>query len=338
MKKKIIILIIALFLSIGLISCTFISLAKSDVILSDNFQSGNLNAWTTYQSSTLTINSQTTNNGESYSVQCTVSNGQNSNIDYKQLPSVTNPIDYREYVYVNSITAPTAPGDYYQVGGFSTNTGPNYGDGEIIVTNVDGTLYWGLFYRDATGSFNPSGFSRSISTFNTTGTAVPVTAGQWTCLELSQTTGDVGVKNGIEQLYVNGQLVVDVSTAQNGDRTPYNAIIGGSQLITSLGSGTINYYISDVVVDSSYIGTNQNTLTISSNAGTVTPSTGSSYAEGQQVSITATAPTTAPQGERYVFNGWVGSGSGSYTGSNNPAQITMNSAVTETATWNINTS
>ncbi len=83
---------------------------------------------------------------------------------------------------------------------------------------------------------------------------------------------------------------------------------------------------------SSYIGLNQNVLTLFSNAGTVTPSNGSSYAQGQQVTITATAPTTVP-GERYIFTGWTGSGIGSYSGTNNPATITMNSAITETATW-----
>ncbi len=84
-----------------------------------------------------------------------------SNIDYQQLPQVTNPINFREYVYISSITTPSTSGDYYQVGGFSSSGGPNNGDGELIVTNVGGTLYWGVYYRDATGSFNPSGFSSS---------------------------------------------------------------------------------------------------------------------------------------------------------------------------------
>ena len=160
---------------------------------------------------------------------------------------------------------------------------------------------------------------------------MPVTVG-WTCLELEHTTGTVGQPNGVEKLYVNGQLIVEVTNAVNGDRTPYNAVIGGSQIITDLIGGTLKYYIADVIVSDSYIGLNQDILRISSNAGTVTPSNGSSYAEGQQVSITAIPPTTI-QGERYVFTGWTGSGLGSYSGSNNPATITMNSAITETATW-----
>ena len=118
----------------------------------------------------------------------------------------------------------------------------------------------------------------------------------------------------------------------NGDRTPYNAVIGGSQTVTSLVGDTLKYYLADVIVSDSYIGLNQNALTLITNAGTVTPSNGSSYAQGQEVTITATPPTTVP-GERYIFTGWTGSGIGSYSGPNNPAIVTMNSPITETATW-----
>ncbi len=184
MKKKVLLLTIA-FLAIMLLACSLNSfkVAKADIILSDNFQSGNLNAWTSY-SGALAINSQITNNGEPYSVQCTLSAGQGSNIDYQQLPQVTNPIDIREYVYVSTVTTPSTIGDYYQVGGFASVGGADNGDGELIVTNVGGTLYWGIFYREATGVANPSGFSRQISTSNLTSTAVPVTVG-WTCIGAS---------------------------------------------------------------------------------------------------------------------------------------------------------
>jgi hypothetical protein len=123
-----------------------------------------------------------------------------------------------------------------------------------------------------------------------------------------------------------------VNVLNNGNRIPFNAVIGGSQVITSL-TGSPKYYLADVIVSDSYIGLNQNVLTISSNAGTVNPATGSSYAQGQQVQITAIAPTTVT-GERYIFNGWTGLGIGSYSGTNNPATVTMNSAaINETATW-----
>jgi hypothetical protein len=48
---------------------------------------------------------------------------------------------------------------------------------------------------------------------------------------------------------------------------------------------------------------------------------------GTGVSISATASNG------YSFGGWTGSGSGSYSGSKNPASITMNGAITETASF-----
>ncbi len=325
MKKKVLILTIA-FLSILMLgfSMNGIQVAKANIIFSTSFQSGNLSDWSvTYGA--LAIDNQTTNNGDAYSVQNIVV-GQNENLYYHSLGTgLPNPIAVREYVYINSTTLPSVNGDYYQVGGFSTSTGGNYGDGELIVTNVGGTLYWGIFY--------PNGaFSRSISTSNSTSTAVRVTAGVWTCLELRETTASsAGSGDGEEQFYVNGNLIADIKNVYNGFRTPANVVIGGSQTVTNP-SETWNYYIDDVVVSDSYIGLNQNLLTTSSNVGTVTPSGQSYYAEGQQVTITATPPSSM-QGERYVFTGWTGTGLGGYSGMNNPATITMNGNITETATW-----
>ena len=58
--------------------------------------------------------------------------------------------------------------------------------------------------------------------------------------------------------------------------------------------------------------------------GTVTPN-GGWYNAGQEVTITAT-----PNGG-FKFKVWAGSGTGSYTGFSNPATVTMNSAILETA-------
>ncbi len=65
------------------------------------------------------------------------------------------------------------------------------------------------------------------------------------------------------------------------------------------------------------------------NAGTgggVSPGSGW-YNSGERVSISAT-PNTG-----YTFSGWTGSGSGSYSGSGNPAAVTMNGPITETASF-----
>jgi uncharacterized repeat protein (TIGR02543 family) len=63
--------------------------------------------------------------------------------------------------------------------------------------------------------------------------------------------------------------------------------------------------------------------------GTVSPGSGWKNS-GAAVSISAT-PATG-----YTFSGWTGSGAGSYSGTNNPASITMNGPITENATFTQN--
>src|SRR5665647_438947 len=103
MKKKLMFPIIVAVLSIALLAPLLIEVANAAIIFSDGFESGTLNGWSvTYGA--LATNSQTTNNGDAYSVQNIVI-GQNENLYYHTLgASVSNPIDVREYVYVNSTT------------------------------------------------------------------------------------------------------------------------------------------------------------------------------------------------------------------------------------------
>jgi hypothetical protein len=60
--------------------------------------------------------------------------------------------------------------------------------------------------------------------------------------------------------------------------------------------------------------------------GTVSPKSGWKNS-GATISISATPATF------YHFTGWTGSGTGSYSGPNNPASITMGSPITETASF-----
>ena len=72
-------------------------------------------------------------------------------------------------------------------------------------------------------------------------------------------------------------------------------------------------------------------LTMSTNFGTVAPNSGWIEA-GSAQAISATALSTAAD-ERLAWNGWNGSGIGSYTGSTNMSTIILNGPITETAMW-----
>jgi peptidoglycan/xylan/chitin deacetylase (PgdA/CDA1 family) len=74
-------------------------------------------------------------------------------------------------------------------------------------------------------------------------------------------------------------------------------------------------------------------LTVSSDFGVVSPSEGAHWYEaGSEVLIEAFAPA-AGVGERFVWEGWSGSGSGSYSGLDNPTTITINKEITQTGSW-----
>ena len=82
--------------------------------------------------------------------------------------------------------------------------------------------------------------------------------------------------------------------------------------------------------------TTQYELTMATNFGTTDPTIGDGhwYTAGSFVTIETFAPS-AGAGEKYVWNGWTGSGTGSYTGMKNPASgaVTMDGPITETASW-----
>jgi hypothetical protein len=71
------------------------------------------------------------------------------------------------------------------------------------------------------------------------------------------------------------------------------------------------------------------------NFGKISPSVGTHwYDASSTLNISATAPSVQ-NGEQFVWGGWIGSGSGSYSGQDNPAvnEVTMNGPVSETASW-----
>jgi uncharacterized repeat protein (TIGR02543 family) len=94
--------------------------------------------------------------------------------------------------------------------------------------------------------------------------------------------------------------------------------------------GAINHFFvpaSDSIVVASF--TTQYLLTMNAGTGgTVNPTT-NWHNSGTSVPITAT-PNIG-----YSFSSWTGSGSGSYTGPNNPSSVTMNGPITENASFTL---
>ena len=76
--------------------------------------------------------------------------------------------------------------------------------------------------------------------------------------------------------------------------------------------------------------TTQYQLTMTAGAGGTTNPASGFFNSGQVVPISAT-PNSG-----FSFGGWTGSGSGSFTGSTNPANVTMNGPITETASFSQN--
>jgi len=72
-------------------------------------------------------------------------------------------------------------------------------------------------------------------------------------------------------------------------------------------------------------------LTMKTNVGATSPGSGW-FDANSEVTISATAPL-ANAAECYLWCGWIGKGAGSCTGKSNPAIVTMDGPVSETATW-----
>jgi hypothetical protein len=131
----------------------------------------------------------------------------------------------------------------------------------------------------------------------------------------------------------------DSGASASATATPSTvAGVGGTQYIFTQWSGDASGTSSPsnaIIMDGPKTATanwkTQHYLTMSTNFGSVSPGSGWHDA-GSTVTISATAPS-AGSGEQYVWNNWTGTGSGHHTGTDNPASVTMNGAVTEVASW-----
>jgi hypothetical protein len=127
----------------------------------------------------------------------------------------------------------------------------------------------------------------------------------------------------------------DASTGTIGVDSPVAGATGTRYLFKDWSdASTVNPHASLALTGPLTLTVNYRTqyhLKMSTNLGSVSPVSGWRNA-GSTPTITATPPT-AGANERYVFNGWTGSGTGSYSGPDISTSVTMNGPISETASW-----
>ena len=109
-----------------------------------------------------------------------------------------------------------------------------------------------------------------------------------------------------------GTQYVYTSWSDGGAQSHTYTVPGSNQTVTA--NFKIQYY-----------------LTVNSTYGS--PTGQNWYDAGSTANFGVTTPASGGAGTQYVFTGWTGSGSGSYTGGNASSSVTMNNPITETASW-----
>jgi hypothetical protein len=246
-----------------------------------------------------------------------------------------------------SITSPTVSGD---TGWYDSGTSVTlvlngvYGRSGGSGTRVSG-------YKINAGSNNPESTTGTFTVLNAASIS-GVEAITTTTVTQYQITLDSGATSALYSItsptvssdnywYDSGTSVSVVLTGVwdrsdgVGDRLAGYVLNGGSNNPTST-TGTVTVF-SGAISNHEFVtatSVTQYQLTVTTNFGSISPATGSWYDSGSTVTVSATAPV-AGSGEQYIWNGWSGTGSGSYTGTDNPAtnEVTMNAPITEAASW-----
>ena len=136
--------------------------------------------------------------------------------------------------------------------------------------------------------------------------------------------------NGITESSMTNTIVFNGVAAGTYSWTTQTTIINGTGIryVASSASGTVNVP-SATSVSISY--TTQYYLTVNSTYGNVTGA--GWYSAGAIASFSVKSSVAGDSGNQYIFNGWTGTGAGSYIGSGTTHSVTMNNPITETVNW-----
>ena len=213
------------------------------------------------------------------------------------------------YAYGSTVTLDAVPTAGYLFGGW-------YGSGLSNYTGSSASQSITLFYPDTEFAvFSSTNVNAYPVTFSETG--LP-TGALWSATLNGQTAASTGPNI--------------VFLEPNGTGIPWTVqapvLIGqGVEYTTPTTSGTLNVFGGAASESFTYAAEYYLTATPApSSEGSVSAVQGW-YAAGLGVSLTATS------GAGYFFQGWSGQGAGNYTGPLNPASVTMNGPVNETAVF-----
>ncbi len=215
--------------------------------------------------------------------------------------------------------SPTAVGGWY-------NSGQVVGITASPATGFQFSSWTGSGTGSYTGTNNPANITINAPiTENASFSLIPVHVTVHSNLGSSVSFNVDGVNYSTTQTFTwnyGSNHTIATTTPQSGST--------GTQYLWSNWSdgGAISHTVTPIS-DTTFVVsfTTQYYLTmVASGGGTVLPSN-SWYNAGQSVPISATANVGKS------FSGWNGSGTGSYSGSSNPASVTMNGPITETASF-----
>jgi uncharacterized repeat protein (TIGR02543 family) len=197
-------------------------------LLEDDFETGNLSLWDG-QDGTTSVASTNPYQG-TYHLSCSLASGANNGWSgvYKNITG-TNPIHIKANIYIAN--PPDTNDEDQWVLAFTQNTAAN-ALAYAGIRQVDGTLYWAIWYYSGTG------LVYQVS-------STPYSAG-WHNLELALNRGTAN--DGWVQLYVDGVLTCSASNLDNDGRTLNYARVGFSYS-DAASAATSTVHIDNVTID-----------------------------------------------------------------------------------------
>ena len=292
------------------------------------------NTWLAGSNHTIAaISALTISWGEQYAFNAWTDLGAQTHVYRALLASdtVTANYDHQYLLTIDTVLGANSPinGDSWH------NAGSTVGISSVAPSIADGERYW---FKNWTGTGSGS-YSGPINAHDVTMNGPVNETAYWMlqCRLVMATNFGATTPTAGEHWY-NATTPVEITalapTANAGEQYVFN---GWTHTGTGGYSGSSNpmTVTMNAAINQTASWTRQFALTMATNTGTTVPGSGDHwYNAGTSVQISAVA-ASLPDGERYMFNHWTGTGIGGYSGSDNFVSVTMNAPITETAAWTL---